>query len=301
MAVAGFRHIGLKIVSIGLAALLWALVSGEQVVERALRVPLEFTNVPADLELVGDAPNSVDVRVRGSSGALGRIAAGELIAILDLREAGPGRGQLFHLTGDDVRSPLGVTVVQVNPSTVAMSFEPSASKIVPIVPSFDGEPAAGFVVGTVTASPSMVELVGPGSTLATVTEAITEPVSVKGASAPFTDSVTVGSPEPSVRLRSAVIARVAVSITEAPVELTVPGVAVQIRNAGRPTQVAQRQVTVFARGPRERRQVAAADFDASVDVSGLRPGVYELDVRVVPPSKIGVVRVEPSRVRVTIR
>ena len=47
MAIAGFRHLGLKIVSIGLAALLWALVSGEQVVERALRVPLEFTNVPA--------------------------------------------------------------------------------------------------------------------------------------------------------------------------------------------------------------------------------------------------------------
>ena len=42
MAVAGFRHLGLKIVSIGLAALLWALVSGEQVVERALRIPLEI-------------------------------------------------------------------------------------------------------------------------------------------------------------------------------------------------------------------------------------------------------------------
>src|SRR6185436_16333005 len=101
MAVAGFRHLGLKIVSIGLAALLWALVSGEQVVERALRVPLEFTNVPANLELVGDAPTVVDVRVRGSSGALGRIATGELVAVLDLRGAGPGRGQLFHLTDAD--------------------------------------------------------------------------------------------------------------------------------------------------------------------------------------------------------
>ena len=55
MAIVGFRHLGLKVVSVALAALLWLLVSGEQIVERALRIPLEFTNLPAQLELVGDA------------------------------------------------------------------------------------------------------------------------------------------------------------------------------------------------------------------------------------------------------
>src|SRR5688500_3272936 len=96
------RHIGLKVVSIGLAALLWLAVSGEQIVERALRIPLEFANLPAQLELVGDAPDVVDVRVRGSSGALSRIATGELVAILDLRSARPGQ-RLFHLVESDVR------------------------------------------------------------------------------------------------------------------------------------------------------------------------------------------------------
>jgi hypothetical protein len=301
MAVAGFRHLGLKIVSIGLAALLWALVSGEQVVERALRVPLEFTNVPADLELVGDAPNVVDVRVRGSSGALGRIATGELVAVLDLRRASAGRSQWFHLLESDVRSPFGVTVVQVTPSTIPMSFEPSKSKRVPIVPAFDGEPAHGFVVGAVTATPPMVDIVGPESVVATVTEAITEAISVDGVSASFVDTVTVGSPEPTVRLLRPVVAQVLVNISAAPVEMTVRGVPVQVRNAGRPTQVTPKQVTVFARGPREGGAAAAADFDASVDVSGLRTGQFDLEVRVVPPSKVGVTRVEPSRVKVTIR
>jgi hypothetical protein len=57
MAIIGFRHIGLKIMSIALAALLWLVVAGEQVVERALRIPLEFTNMPAQLEPVGEPPN----------------------------------------------------------------------------------------------------------------------------------------------------------------------------------------------------------------------------------------------------
>ena len=54
--------------SVALAALLWLVVAGEQTVERALRIPLEFTNMPAQLELVGEPPTVVDVRVRGSSG-----------------------------------------------------------------------------------------------------------------------------------------------------------------------------------------------------------------------------------------
>ena len=53
MAYIGFRHhLGLKFVSIALAALLWVVVSGEQTVERALRIPVEFTNLPAQLEVV---------------------------------------------------------------------------------------------------------------------------------------------------------------------------------------------------------------------------------------------------------
>jgi len=300
MAVAGLRHVGLKMLSIGLAVLLWVLVSGEQLVERALRVPLEFTNVPGQLELVGETPPNVDVRVRGSSGALGRIAPGELVAVLDLRDARPPQ-KLFHLTPMDVRTPFGVEVVQVSPSNISMRFEPSITKTVPIVPSVEGEPASGFVIGTVTADPATVELVGAGSVLESVTEAITEPVSVVGKSAPVTEVVAVGSPEPSVRLLVPQSTKVVVNVTAAPVEWTVQNVALQIRNADRSTQVSPRVVTVVVRGPQEARGARAEDFDASVDVDALHAGKFDVPVRVVPPPKVGVVRVEPSHVSVTIR
>src|SRR5829696_5979632 len=128
MAPIGFRHhLGLKFLSIALAALLWLIVSGEQVAERSLRVPLEFTNLPSQLELVGDAPGLVDVRVRGSSGAVSRISPGDLVAVVDLRSARPGR-RLFHVTDDDVRRPFGVDVVQVNPGSIAIDFELSSTK-----------------------------------------------------------------------------------------------------------------------------------------------------------------------------
>jgi YbbR domain-containing protein len=300
MAIAGFHHLGLKVVSIALAALLWLIVSGEQIVERAMRVPLEFTNLPAQLELVGDPPTVADVRIRGSSGALSRVAAGELVAVVDLRTARPGQ-RLFHLAPSDVRSPFGIDVVQITPSNVSMRFEPSAVKAIPIVPGVEGEPAPGFVVGTVVADPPTVEVLGPASALSGLTEAITEPVSVAGASKTVTESVTVGSPDPMVRLRQPLTTRVTVSITAAPVEWDIRDVAVQVRNAARPVQMVTKQVNVRVRGPSESRNHKAADFDASVDVAGLGPGQYELPVRIVPPSRVGVITVTPAQVKVRVR
>jgi YbbR domain-containing protein len=299
MVYPGFRHIGLKFLSIALAALIWLLVSGEQIVERALRIPLEFTNLPAQLELVGDTPTVVDVRVRGSSGALSRVAAGELVAVLDLRTARPGL-RLFHLTGGDVRAPFGIEVVTIAPSNVSIAFEPAATKVVPVVPGVEGEPGDGYVVGTVTADPATVEVVGPASAVARLTAAMTEAVSIAGATAPVTELVNVGVADPSVRLQSPASAQVTVNVTAAPVEWAIAGIRVRAREGGSP-EISPIEVTVFVRGPRDSRASTAQDFEASVDTEGLQAGLFQLPVRVTPPARVGVIRVEPPVVRVRIR
>lgn len=302
MAIRGFHHLGLKFVSIALAALLWLVISGEQVVERALRIPLEFTNLPPHLEMVGDMPNVVDVRVRGSSGALTRLSAGDLVAVVDLRAARPGR-RLFHLTSSDVRTPFGVDVVHVSPSNVSMGFEPSAAKVVPVVPAVEGDPADGYVVGTVTAEPATVEVIGPASALRNLTSAITEPVSVASASAPVRESVTIGVPDPAVRLRNPQSAVVNVNVAAAPIERRFRGVPVTTRSARRSTaRVTPARVTLVVRGSREViESVDASAFEASVDLEGLGQGQFQLPVRVTPPQHLTVTRVEPSQVQVRIQ
>jgi len=207
-----FQNVALKVVSVVLAALLWLIVSGEQTVERVLRIPLEYTNIPAQLELVGDPPTVVDVRVRGSSGTLGRLSSGEMAAVLDVRSPRPGQ-RLYHLTGSDVRTPFGVDVVQVTPSSIALFFERSSAKTVPVVPVLEGQPADGFMVDKVTADQPKVEIVGPASSLKLLASAVTEAVSVQGAMKDVIETVTVGPADPSVRLRGPqTTARVTVTI-----------------------------------------------------------------------------------------
>jgi len=294
------RNIGLKIVSLVLAALLWLLVSGEQTVERALRIPLEFTNLPTQLELVGQPPAVVDVRVRGSSGTLGRVTAGELAAVLDVRTGRVGE-RLFHLTAEDVRAPFGVDVVQVTPASVSLTFEESLSKTVGVTARIEGEPAAGYVVGGFTVDPPAVAIVGPASAISGLTEAITEPVSVAGASGPVTETVTLGVADPVVRLHQAQTARVTVSIRAAPEEWVVHGVSVQVKNGLGTSTVSPVDVTIRVRGPRDSIDTNPEHYSAAVDVTGLGAGKHMRLVRVEPPTGVGLLGVDPAEVVVTIR
>jgi YbbR domain-containing protein len=294
------KHVGLKFVSLLLAALLWLLVSGEQTVERALRIPLEFTNLPTQLELVGQPPAVVDVRVRGSSGTLSRITAGELAAVLDVRTARTG-DRLFHLTADDVRAPFGVDVVQVTPANVSLTFEESLSKTVGVTARIEGEPAAGYAVGGVVVDPPTVVIMGPAGALNGLTEAITEPVSVAGASGPVTETVTIGVADPVVRLRQTQTARVTVSIGAAPEEWVVHGIKVQVKNGRGDSTVSPADVTVRVRGPRDSIDTNPEHYSAAVDVTGLAAGKHMRLVRVEPPGGVGLLGVDPPEVIVTIR
>lgn len=69
------------------------------------------------------------MRLRGSSGALGRLGPGDLSAVIDVRNARPGR-RLFHLTPSEINVPYGMEVVQVAPATLPIGFENSIVRIV---------------------------------------------------------------------------------------------------------------------------------------------------------------------------
>ena len=140
MAMFPFRYKRLKILSVVIAAMLWLMVSGERVVERVMRAPVEFQNLPPGLELVGNPPDTVEVRLRGSSGALSRIGPADLSTVLDLRTARPGR-RLFHLTPTQVNKPYGIE--SSSESVGGDGVRNSGVRMVPWMPDVGGQPASG--------------------------------------------------------------------------------------------------------------------------------------------------------------
>ena len=297
-----FGHLGLKTLSIGIALLLWLFVSGDETVERGLRVPLEFQQFPAGVEMMGEAPSLIDVRVRGGSSTLSRLGAGDIVAQLDLKAARVGR-RLYQITPEQVRVPFGVQVVQVTPPTIVLAFEISATKQVPVVPELDGEPAAGFVIGTTQVDPPTVEVVGPESAIARVVQATTEPVPVAGARNAVKDTVTIGLLDPSLRLKTARLAQVTVDVIPGPVERAFRERPVHLINLGSNlvARATPHAVEVVVRGSRE--GVGEMEMDevvASVDLAGLGVGTYTLPVHVESPVHAGIARVLPATLQVTI-
>jgi YbbR domain-containing protein len=295
-----FRHIGLKLLSFGIALMLWMAVSGEETVERGLRVALELQQLPPSLEVTGEVPTTVDVRVRGGSNTLSRVAAGDVVAVLDLRSARPGR-RVFSLTQDQVHVPFGVDVVQITPSAIAMVFETSASRHVPVVPAIEGRPYPGYVVGPTAAEPASVEVVGPESAVKRVTEAVTEPVLVAGARERVRESVTLGLLDPSLRLKNVRSATVTVDILPGPLERTFRNRPVHLRNipANLTAQAEPTAVDVTVRGSREALSHLEPDeLVAYVDLAGLGGGEYQLNVHADAPQNAGVTHVEPSTVHI---
>jgi YbbR domain-containing protein len=298
-----FQHLGLKLMAIALATLLWLIVAGDHLVERSLRVPLEFRNIPPELELVGDPPTEVDVRLRGSSALLGRLEPRDIVAVLDLAAARPG-SRMFHLRGDEVRAPYGVDVAQVIPGTIAVDLEKSGRRTVPVVPALDGEPAPGFVIGRVTSEPPTVEVAGPESRLKQLTGATTEPVQVTGSKSRIRDIVTVGLTDSAVRLVQPQNAAVIVDVLPAPVERDIAGVAIRWRNlqSGLTARIQPTLARITVRGRRE----ALADLrpgaiDAFVDLYGLGSGRYNLRVQVDPSQTFGISAIDPAVADVTIK
>ncbi len=205
-----FRHAGLKIAALILGTLLWFMVSGNQT-ERRVPLPVSYSNVPAALEMTGDQVDTATVHVRGEDNLLAGLGPGDLRVIVDLKDAHTGTN-LIHLQTEHVIVPLGVEVLQVDPSAVTVMLEPTGRIEAPVAPTVEGQPAPGYEVKQVTVEPATVAVFGPESRLRYPVSVVTERVSIEGRRTTVVQEVDVGVVDAQLRLRNPGTVRVTVRI-----------------------------------------------------------------------------------------
>ena len=121
---------GMKLLALALSFLLWATYTAEPFAEVGFQVPLEFTTMPPQLEISGDVPTSVHVRVRGRSALLRRMIPADLNLRMDLKDGKEGTRTL-PITPEMVVAPYGATVVQVSPSEIHVTLVPRHGSTAP--------------------------------------------------------------------------------------------------------------------------------------------------------------------------
>jgi YbbR domain-containing protein len=113
----------LKLLALAISFLLWTTYTAEPFSEVGYLVPLEFRNVPVDLEISGDVPTQVHLRLRGRSGLLRRFTPKDLSIAVDLSGYPAGETQI-RLTAEQVTVPYGATVVDIAPAEIRVPLVP---------------------------------------------------------------------------------------------------------------------------------------------------------------------------------
>jgi hypothetical protein len=175
------RYAALALVA---AVLLWGFSHSTADQERGFDIPVVPTGVPEDMIVVARSSDAVNLRVRGSRGALRRVPVSDFEYEIDLSGARPGvTSREVDLTAFDLGR--GTQIVSRSPTTLEFTLEAKKTQRVPLRAEIVGEPGEGFVLGEVTVEPRRVLVSGAESEVLRLNEVPTETIDVSGATASF--------------------------------------------------------------------------------------------------------------------
>lgn len=200
----------LKVLSLLLATGLWLAISPDQEpAEVAIHVPIEFQHVPAQLEISSVTIPEAQIRVRGPERLIRELRSTDIHADLDLADAKPGE-RTFDLTAQQVRHQRDLTVVQVVPGQVHLSFDTRLTRDVKIRPRVTGNFVAGEQIARVVVDPETITITGPRNHVEAVDAATTDPIDASGTRTQATFVTNVYVPDALVQVVRAIPVRVTV-------------------------------------------------------------------------------------------
>lgn len=194
------RNLGWKLLSLVIAVALWILAAREPEVATSLSIPIEFKNIPDDLDIGGNLPDRVRLEVRGPSGRLSRDNLADAAVVLDLSDARAGE-RTYTIRSSNVSLPFGVAFYRAVPSQVTLRFDQLITRSVAIRPIFVKIPD-GYRVGSTVNEPDKVWIRGPEERVNNISQVLTDPVDLTGVVSrkEFRTRVNVG--DPLVRLEA---------------------------------------------------------------------------------------------------
>jgi YbbR domain-containing protein len=209
------KNIGLKLISLFLAIVVWFFVSAprrEPSSQRAFAASLSLVSLSRQYIITTEVPAQVSVRLRARRPDLDSISSRTLEASVDLSWVGRPGEATFTLRPQHLNVPRDVEVVSIDPNKIRFRVEQVRQRTVAVRPFVDGSPPPGFVVGSATASPDRVLISGPATQILAMTEVGTERIIMTGRTATFVQNVAVVSDSPFVRVIAPLTTQVTVPV-----------------------------------------------------------------------------------------
>ena len=194
-----FDHALLKLLSLIIAILMWYGVARDPVSEISLRVPVEFSRPPADLDYTTDVIPQALIRLRGPARVLRDVTPENVRMIIDLQGATSGE-HTYDLATDGIRVPHDVEVLQVTPNRLRLVFDQRETRQVTVKPRLVGNLPPGYHVESVVATPAVITISGPARHVNAVESALTDAVDTTGVAGQASFETMAYLPDPLVHI-----------------------------------------------------------------------------------------------------
>ncbi|MBZ5578222.1 MAG: hypothetical protein LAP40_16795 [Acidobacteriia bacterium] len=166
-----------RVLALALAITIWAMVASEPELSMFATVPLEYRNLPDDIEMSSPASETVTLELRGPSAELRGLGDSRSPAVvLDMADATPGV-RTYSIEDQSVRLARGVRLVRAIPSEVRFDFDRRLTRTIPVKVRFTDAPA-GYKVTDYSVAPDQMTIAGPSRHVERVVSALTDPVAV---------------------------------------------------------------------------------------------------------------------------
>lgn len=291
---------GAKVVSVIVAIVLWIVVLGSRSTEVTKDIPIVVTT-PGDLVVSSELPEKVTFRLAGPKAFLR--------AILDRPEepirvnlSGARAGLVtYRFFADNIRLPIGVRVLQVNPSSVIVKLEAQKTKEVPVRLELTGALPEGYILKRAEVSPKNVRIKGPESRIEAISEIQTNDVDLAQIRSPLEQEAQFDVARLGVKIEGAAPKiSIDVAAVQANFKMKIRSADIRVESSFR-ARIDDPAVTVYVRMDQD--EIAKLDpsqVSVAIDLKGKTKGRYTSKLKVSLPPNVGMVRTVPESVRVTL-
>jgi YbbR domain-containing protein len=289
---------GLKALSLLLAVLLF-VVSRQPVIDlRLVGVPIEYRGLSPGVKIVGDAEQTVSLRLSGPRDIVRSLTPNQLLVVADLSGKEPGE-RVVQLKVDESFLPDNVKVMQIEPPSIRIKLEPNVTKRVRVEAKFGGSVAEGREFYGVELYPTEVEIEGPKSIIDKMERVSTEKVSLDARGADFQTSVEVDVPQDSLRVKTPGRVELLVKIGEERLVRHFAAAPVQWIDKSAAGWLLTKTVRLEVYGPKSAVEALRADdLRVEVKTANLPPNVTSVTPQVQLPANIEIRKIIPREVKV---
>ena len=296
------RKVSITILAPILVVAAYLFWPSSDVLESDIFIPVDLTNIPAGLMVVKTDQTGVEIRVRGPRPVLEKLGDLKLRYSIDLGQAKTGIASRPILK-KEIKLPRGVALVALKPQSITFELDHEIKRQVPVIVAFSGQPATGYYVTDAKTTPAHVIVRGPRDRFQGVETVATKPVDVTGLRESFKKEVTADPPEGLDIISPKSAIRAEIAIAEKVVTRAFENIPVKGRNTTFSYRISPQAIHMEIKGPLLTLEELKAKngLEVSIDLTGLKPGVYVRRASITLPVKTSLLGAEPELFTITIQ